>query len=238
MENHSQLKAFILCGGQGTRLASVVENRPKALAIIGGQSFLLYLISFLNKAGVKDLVFLTGHMGQMIKSELGEGFHYSEEKTPLGTGGALLQALEDFPGKFSLVLNGDSLFLIDLKVFIQKALVLFKEKPELQVVLALKNLPSAERYGVVQIDSQNLVTSFQEKSVGAAFINAGIYLVRDELKRNIGPGFVSLEKEVFFKLIGQKKMAGVELEGEFLDIGTPDDFERAQTLIPSWMARV
>lgn len=238
MENLSSVKAFILCGGQGTRLASVLEDRPKLLAPVGGKSFLDYLIVFLNKAGLNDLVFLTGHKSEHIQEYLGDSFHYSKESTPLGTGGALKQALQLFPANLSIVFNGDTLFMIDLSLFFEKAKKLFDERAELQIVVALKKLPSAGRYGIVRLDHDATVLSFEEKMVGAALINAGVYLVRNQLKDAIGPGFVSLEKEVFTELVKQKKMAGIELSGDFLDIGTLDDYERAQTLIPLWMARV
>ncbi len=231
---------FILCGGKGTRLNSLELEVPKPLAPIGQKPFLSYLIDFLKASGFKNeqLVFLVGHLGEQIKKVLGLQFSYSFEKEPLGTGGALSLGLQNFPSQNALVLNGDSLFLFDLPHFIQKGLELFKFHSDVQVVIALKEMQDAKRYGLVRFDKDGLIEKFAEKEVGSGFINSGVYLVRSDLKDAIGPGFVSLENEVFLKLVREKKVAGIKGNGEFLDIGTVEDFKKAQTLIPQWMMRV
>ncbi len=240
MENLSSLMTFILCGGKGTRLNSLELEVPKPLAPIGQKPFLSYLIDFLKASGFKNeqLVFLVGHLGEKIEKTLGPQFSYSFEKEPLGTGGALRLGLQNFPSSAALVLNGDSLFLFDLPDFIQKGLELFKHHSEVQVVIALKEMQDAKRYGLVRFDKDGLVEEFAEKKAGSGFINTGIYLVRSELQNVIGPGWVSLENEVFLKLVREKKVAGIKGNGEFLDIGTVEDFKKAQTLIPQWMMRV
>ena len=240
MENLSSLKAFILCGGKGTRLNSLELEVPKPLAPIAQKPFLSYLIDFLKASGIKNeqLVFLVGHLGEKIQTELGPQFSYSFEKEPLGTGGALCLALQNFPSPYGLVLNGDSLFLFDLPDFIQKGLESFKQNPELEVVIALKEMQDAKRYGLVRFDNTGLIQKFGEKEEGSGFINSGIYLIRSSLKKAIGPGSVSLENEVFQRLVREKKVAGIKENGEFLDIGTVEDYKKAQTLIPKWMTRV
>jgi len=238
MENHSQLNAFILCGGKGTRLASRVNDCPKPLASIGNRTFLSYLIDFIKKSKIHDLVFLTGHKGEMIRKSLGENFHYSHEETPLGTGGAIRLALINFPSEFHLIINGDTLFMIDYSYFLREAQKILKTNPDKQIVMALKKWPISDRYLSVNLGSDAAVLSFGEYCLGERLINSGIYLVRNGLTSSIGPGFVSLEDEIFPTLIQQQKVAGIELEGDFLDIGIPSDYERAQTLIPLWMSRV
>lgn len=230
MKGLSGITVAILAGGLGTRLRSVVTSRPKALAPVAGRSFLVYLLDQLSGAGLKRVVLCTGHLGEQIRTALGESYGrmqlaYSAETEPLGTGGALKLALPLLHSDPVLVVNGDSFCRIDLLAlhswhFVQKAAV---------ATLALTWVLDVSRYGKVQVDKQGHLLKFEEKndSGGPGWINAGIYLLNRSFIEAIPPGrFVSLERDVFPSKIGWG-LYGYCTNGEFVDIGTPESYAAA-----------
>ena len=119
---HSGLTAAILCGGLGTRLRSVVSDRPKVLAEVAGQPFLTLLLRTLDEAGIRRVIFCTGYKAAAIRAIYGADFgaltiEYSHEDTPLGTGGALAQAARSVEGDL-LALNGDSYCAVDFSALL------------------------------------------------------------------------------------------------------------------------
>jgi NDP-sugar pyrophosphorylase family protein len=227
------IRAFVLCGGLGTRLRSVISDRPKSMALVAGVPFLEMLIRQLGAAGVREVVLGTGYRAEQIEeyfrdgSRLGLTVHYSREQEPLGTGGALKLA-ERMLGDPALVLNGDSYanwILADL-------LQTYREKRATSVIV-LQSVPDVSRYGSVAIDADGRVTEFVEKGArtGAGLINAGIYLLRKKIITDLPARTpISLERQVFPQLL-RGKVYGVISKGDFIDIGVPADLERAQTLL-------
>jgi NDP-sugar pyrophosphorylase family protein len=231
--------AFILCGGRGTRLRPVVADRPKSMVIISGVPFLQLLIERLRSQGVADVILGTGYMAEKIENYFGRGdnlamhIRYSREHEPLGTGGALKLA-ELHISDPALVLNGDS--YVDWSLV--PMLELFTAKDAVMVV-ALQAVADVTRYGSVALDQAGRITQFVEKGVcaGPGLINAGVYLLRKQIVSNLPAGVaISLERDVFPRLL-ERRVYGLVCTGLFIDIGTPDDFRRAQTLLAS-QARV
>lgn len=233
MVSPANLRAFVLCGGLGTRLRSVISDRPKSMALVAGVPFLEIILRQLRVAGVRNIVLGTGYLAEQIEEyfregdQLGLSIHYSREQEPLGTGGAVKLA-EPMLGDPVLVLNGDSYVnwvLTDLlQVYLEK---------QATAVMALQPVPDVSRYGSVAVDDDRRVTEFVEKGVriGAGLINAGIYLLQKQLITDLPEGRpISLEREVFPQLLGGK-VYGVVSAGDFIDIGVPADLERAQTLL-------
>ena len=176
MEQFSKIKAVILAGGQGTRVRSVVADRPKPLAEVMGQPFLKYLLDQLAIWGGYDVVLSTGYLGEQIKVRFGERYnslclHYVQEPRPLGTGGALRFALPILTSETILVMNGDSYCHADLAAFYRWHCL---RKSDATLLLMLKD--DTKRYGTVQVDADGRITEFTEKDQGAgpALINAGI----------------------------------------------------------------
>jgi D-glycero-alpha-D-manno-heptose 1-phosphate guanylyltransferase len=137
--------AIILAGGFGTRLKGVVDDLPKPMAITAGKPFLTYLLEQLNDANCTKAVLAVGYMHEVIINHFGKKYksvelEYSIEDKPLGTGGAILNAVSCISSPGFLVLNGDSLFKIDLADFERK----FNEK-EAQITIALKRLKDFDR---------------------------------------------------------------------------------------------
>ena len=217
--------ALILCGGLGTRLHSVSGNSPKCLMKVNGRPFILYLLDLLKSNHFQDVVLCTGHGHDQIQKEVGSEYKgssikYSRENSPLGTGGAIVQASQKLESEWFLVMNGDSYCSFDLN-----AQSLLKIKKSL---IFVHKVPDVSRFGAIEFDKQNNVLSFQEKNVQSSpgYINAGIYWLHrsciDSLDRNT---FISMEKEVLPSLLGELQV--VQCNDGFIDIGTPNSYSRA-----------
>ena len=161
------VRAFVLCGGQGTRLRPVLADRPKSMALVSETPFLQLLLDRLRCQGVADVILGTGYMAEKIESYFGSGnklamrIRYSREHEPRGTGGALKLA-EPLISDPVLVLNGDSYVEWDLV----PALELFKTK-DADLVIVLQAVADVTRYGSVALDQDGRVTQFVEKGVAA-----------------------------------------------------------------------
>jgi D-glycero-alpha-D-manno-heptose 1-phosphate guanylyltransferase len=227
------VRAFVLCGGAGTRLRPVLADRPKAMALVSGTPFLQLLLDRLKSQGVGDVILGTGYMAERIERYFGSGnelamrIRYSREHQPLGTGGALKLA-EPLISDPVLVLNGDSYVEWSLVPMLE----LFAAK-NADVVVVLQAVADVSRYGSVALDHHGRITQFIEKGVrgGPGLINAGIYLLRKEIVRDLPEGqAISLEREVFPSLL-HRQVYGLVCHGLFIDIGIPDDLRQAQTLL-------
>ncbi|MGI8534767.1 MAG: nucleotidyltransferase family protein [Candidatus Limnocylindrales bacterium] len=227
------MQVFILAGGLGTRIRSVLGDVPKPMAAIGGRPFLEYLILQIRRAGLRRVIVCTGYRADVIERYFGTGngwdmdISYSREPEPLGTGGALRLAASRFPAKTSLVMNGDSFFDIQLETLCQR-----HQGTPARVTMALARGVEGTRYGIVETDRLGAVTRFQEKPVGLAaarlsaghdLINAGLYVVEGAILAAIPDGQpVSLEREVLPMLVGGG-LRGEVFAAPFTDIGVAQD---------------
>ncbi len=225
----SHVTAAILAGGLGTRLRTVVADRPKVLAEVNGRPFLSFLLDQLSRAGVRSVVLCTGYRGEQVCRSLGERYRdlqlsYSHETRALGTAGALRLALPRLASDPVLVMNGDSFCAADLADFWN-----FHCGRRAEATILLTRGARAQRFGGVNIDNNGAVLEFAEKRTGggADWINGGIYLLSRRALLSIPEDQqVSLEYDVFPSLVG-RGLYGYQTEGRFLDIGTPDDFASA-----------
>jgi histidinol-phosphate phosphatase family protein len=222
------MTAAVLAGGFGTRLHSVVSDRPKVLAEVCGRPFLAYLFDQLAAAGCRSVVLCTGYLGEQVARTFGGKYgplqlRYSQEPQPLGTGGALRLALGQFASDPVLVLNGDSFHGADLKAYRE-----WHRRHRAAASIALTRVRRSERYGHVKIDAEAQIVRFTEKQndEGPGWINAGIYLLGRDVLEEIPGGNVSLEHDVFPRWTS-RGLYGYYSRSRFLDIGTPDDFARA-----------
>lgn len=230
----SRITAAILAGGLGTRLKSVVADRPKVLAEIADRPFLSYLLDKLIYTGVKRVVLCTGYMANHIEKEFGYSYgtlslFYSEEKTPLGTAGALRNAEELLESESILVMNGDSYCDVDIKTFWQ-----WHSNNNSTGSLLLVKMLEANRYGCIQTDQSNMIIQFKEKGKQSTegWINAGIYLLKKELIKSIpGNRSVSLEREMFPLWLSKNLIFGYKCSDAFIDIGIPEDLKKAIMLM-------
>lgn len=224
---------LILVGGLGTRLRPILSGTPKPLAKLGTRSFLELLVRQLRFQGFRRLVMCTGYLSLEIEREFGDGrawdvdIEYSKELHPLGTAGAIKLAAPRLHGvREFLVMNGDSFIQANFH-----ELFAVHHKHGAFVTLAARTVEDASRYGRLSVDTDGRIRSFEEKcSEGTrGLINAGVYVFKHAVLDHIPNGPASLEKDVFPRLIALGIYSVVQ-DGLFIDIGTPEDYERAQRL--------
>ena len=222
-------EAIVLAGGLGTRLRETVPGIPKCMAPVAGKPFLFYVINSLRMQGVEQFIFSLGYTHEMIEEYLKLEFptlryKNSIESEPLGTGGAIALASKLAESNTVLIANGDTLFHVDVP-----GMAAFHKKNNAICTLALKPMTNFERYGVVETDESGRVTSFKEKQHYAqGDINGGVYLLDLlEFHKENFPARFSFEKDFLEKK--QTGLFGTRQNGYFIDIGVPEDFERAQT---------
>jgi D-glycero-alpha-D-manno-heptose 1-phosphate guanylyltransferase len=223
------MEAIILAGGLGTRLRSVVSDVPKCMAIVAGKPFLHYILAELLNNGVTTFIFSVGYKHQIIQSYVQLqhptlNAKFVVENEPLGTGGAIQLACQNATNKNVVVVNGDTLFKINLKVLMQLHLI-----KNATCTVALKPMKNFDRYGVVDINEQQMITAFKEKKYyEQGLINGGIYIlaVNNFLQKKLPPQF-SFETTYLETFYNEKNMFGLVQDSYFIDIGIPADFERA-----------
>jgi NDP-sugar pyrophosphorylase family protein len=227
------IPSLLLVGGKGTRLRSVVSSAPKPLASVGDQSFLELLVRQLRHQGIRRLVMCSGYLADQIESKFGNGsawdvtIEHSREQQPLGTAGAVMFAQQHLQGASEfLVMNGDSFLEMDFSQLIQ-----FHRERAGIASMAVVPVQDAGRYGTVHVDALGRVNGFMEKTGSnvPGLINAGVYVFGRDILEHIPEGTVSLERDVFPRVLDRGVYA-FEQRGMFIDIGTPEDYARAQAL--------
>ena len=250
------MQAILLCGGMGTRLRSVVSDRPKPMADICGKPFLQYLLEMLREKGITEVIFALGYMGEMIEEYFQDGsafglkIAYSYEEEPLGTGGAIRNALPKILEEEVLVLNADTYFPMDYQ-----GLLRFHQENDGDFSLATRAVPDISRYGAVRRDSAGRILAWNEKlgdggqqpgegskqpiegnaqQAASASpkslsgeINGGIYVMKKSLIAEIPEGKHSLEQDCIPKWLSEgKRIFGLPFHGYFMDIGIPKDYQQ------------
>jgi D-glycero-alpha-D-manno-heptose 1-phosphate guanylyltransferase len=223
-------EAIILAGGLGTRLRDAVPDLPKCMAPVNNRPFIFYVIDYLQKQGVEQVIFSLGYRSdaftQFLSDTLSPGkYQVVIEEEPLGTGGAIQFAAKQAKEENVVIVNGDSIFKADLQVQAE-----FHFSHHAECTLALKPMKNFERYGVVELNSDNSVALFKEKQLYAeGLINGGVYLLNLPHFFEKGlPEKFSFETDYLQKFYADGKIFGVEQDGYFIDIGIPEDYARAQ----------
>lgn len=218
------MQALILAGGEGTRLRPLTYTVPKPVLPLAGRPHIAYVIDWLVRHGVDDVVVSCGFLAEGMRRALrelepGVEIRYAEEPDARGTAGAIRFA-EEMLGERFLVLNGDVLCDLDLT-----ALIAQHERTGARATIALYPVEDPTGYGLIHRRDDGEITEFLEKpepdQIDTDEINAGAYLLERSVLDEIPPDVaVSIEREVFPRLIG-KGLYGIRLEGYWLDIGTP-----------------
>ena len=229
------MEAIVLAGGLGTRLRAAVPDLPKPMAPVGGRPFLEYLLGYWAGQGVTRFIVSVGYRREAITGHFGDAWRgvavsYAIEHAPLGTGGGLLLASASLaaPGPF-LVLNGDTYFEVALG-----ALRDFHAARRAQVTLSLFRSPQQGRYTGIRTGANGEVLSLDagEKD---GLANGGVYLMERSLLED-APRHAdqpcSFESDILpDALRAGKRVYGREFSGTFIDIGVPEDYARAATLL-------
>jgi D-glycero-alpha-D-manno-heptose 1-phosphate guanylyltransferase len=224
------MEAIVLAGGEGARLKSLVFDRPKPLADVNGQPFLGILMNYLFEQGCGHFVLATGYKRDMIKSQFGGNYQgvpisYSEETTPLGTGGAVIKAYKKLINNEPfLVLNGDTFFPIDLAKLEKKF-----QRTQSDVTIALFRSLERDRYGAAKQDHQGLIELTNEKAGIGENANGGIFMIAQQklgsIKNiNLPCSFESGLLPALESLGG--RITGLTFDEPFTDIGIPQDYLR------------
>lgn len=228
-------EVIILAGGLGTRLKDAVPDLPKCMAPVAGRPFLFYVINYLRSQGIEKFIFSLGYKHEVIETYLDDqfptlNFQIVTEAEPLGTGGAIQLAVAKASERNVVIANGDTIFRTDL----QKAGTLHSFN-NAECTLLLKSLHNFDRYGVVEINGDNLVTDFKEKKYyEQGTINGGLYILNvSGFLEHLFPEKFSFEKDYLEKSIssstnGEQKIYGQVQDEYFIDIGIPEDYNRAQ----------
>ncbi|MCH1951659.1 nucleotidyltransferase family protein [Enterocloster sp. OA13] len=226
------MQAILLAGGLGTRLRSVVSDRPKPMALIEGRPFMEYVTRELVRSGMTDIIFAVGYKGTMVEEYFGDGerfgFHasYAYEETLLGTAGAIKNAGRFVTEERFFVLNADTFYQIDYT-----RLKRLQDSLDLDMALVLREVPDVSRYGQAILDEKGFLTAFNEKTEETRMgtINGGIYLMRRSLMDTIPEGKVSLENDMIPKWLTEGKgLGGFVNDGYFIDIGIPEAYRQFQ----------
>ena len=227
------MEAILLCGGLGTRLRSVVSDRPKPMADIAGKPFLHYLVKMLSESGVRHLIFALGYMGEQIEAyfqsgeEYGLSISYSYEDSPLGTGGAIRNALSKVSGENVLVLNADTYFRTDYESLLREQL-----KNKVAMTIASRKIEDISRYGAILKDESGRILRWNEKmssdqveALRPGEINGGIYVMQKSLIEKIPEGKQSLENDCIPAWLKDGVyLQAILSDGYFMDIGIPEDY--------------
>lgn len=220
--------AVILAGGKGTRLRPHTEDIPKALVPVGGMPIIEILLTQFNRVGVKSISIAVNHKAEKIEDVLGDGsriglkISYSREEKPLSTAGPL-KLIADCPENF-IVANGDILTDLDVSSMFKQ-----HSKNEPILTVAVRRRSELMDYGVIHCDDKMIVESFDEKPTMELLVSMGIYCFSrralDYIPDNVAFGFDQLMR----RLIEEGERVEVyPFDGYWLDIGRPDDYQRAQ----------
>lgn len=229
--------AIILAGGLGTRLRDTVPDLPKPMAPICGRPFLEYLLDYWINQGIRHFVLSVGYRHEIISTYFGTQYKnatldYAIEQTPLGTGGGFLLAMAKLnPEAPFLLLNGDTYFAVDLQRLTQ-----FASENDADWCFSLFRTHEGGRYMGMEVSSQGSIMALKSGvSSEDRLANGGVYWIHPraiQASNCLSTQARSLEDDIFPAAIAMdQRLLGLELTTTFIDIGVPDDYHRASTLL-------
>lgn len=230
MTTHTDI--LILCGGFGTRLQSVVSNTPKPLAQISGTPFLEIVLNYFSKQGYKRFILGTGYLNESFnylqKKFTNLTIEFSIETIPLGTGGAVVNALPMIQSNQLIVLNGDSFLSVQLP-----ELELFHQNKQADISFCLSYQENTSRYSRVSLDKKNQILKFEDKDPQGkpGFINSGVVCINQELLKKAPSAPFIFEDDFITPKLNNIKAFGFEVPGRFIDIGIPESYKLAQSYL-------
>jgi D-glycero-alpha-D-manno-heptose 1-phosphate guanylyltransferase len=230
MEHITNMECIILAGGLGTRLRGTIGDYPKCMAEVNGKPFLHYIFQYLIAQQCSRVILSLGYKHEVITEWLKTEYlpfevNHVIEQQPLGTGGGIQLAMQKAATTDVAVLNGDTMFSVDLAGLFQ-----FHREKKAATTLALKEMYDFDRYGVVNTDENGCVISFEEKQARKeGLINGGVYIINKEalLDKHL-PEKLSFEKDYLEAFVSEQRFFGYRDSSYFIDIGIPQDYQQAQ----------
>lgn len=229
------MKAMILAAGLGTRLRPLTNTIPKPLLPVAGTPLIVWNLLLLKRHGFHDVVINLHHLGPMIEQALGNGSRYglriiySREPVILGTGGGLKQAESNFSGEPVLVLNGDTLFDLDLE-----DLCAFHLERKAAATLVLRSDADAARWGLIEVGSDDRIVRItgrgkSESGPTQPRMFAGVHILHPRLLRDVAKGKESSIIDAYVSAIKRDEpVLGYDLKGYWSDVGTPERYAQAE----------
>jgi len=229
--------AIILVGGLGSRLRTVVSDVPKPMAPVRGRPFLDVILAQLDAfAEVRRVILAAGYKAEALRAHYqgaGRGnfdidIELSIESEPLGTGGAIVKALQMTQGPHVLVMNGDSYVDFDLRLLARRHI-----ESRASVTMVVVEVPDTSRFGSVALDTAtHKVTGFREKAqaAGPGLVNAGCYLISRAAFSRLPQGPASFERDILPGCLDSTY--AIVSTGRFIDIGLPETYAKAAELLP------
>jgi D-glycero-alpha-D-manno-heptose 1-phosphate guanylyltransferase len=230
------MDAIVLCGGLGTRLGDLTRETPKPLIEVAGRPFVTHVLDHLVSNGVKKIVLAVSFQWEKLRDALGFSWRgiplsYCVEYAPMGTGGAIKFALQQNDLDKALVVNGDTLLLES-----PRPLMDLSDFYKADVMIALKRVENAGRFGRVLIEPNGRVISFEEKgSTDSGHINAGMYFVHRRVLSEINKNKFSFENDILSKYCVHLQIFGHTTNAYFIDMGVPEDLLRARLELKSFI---
>lgn len=229
------MQAVILAGGLGTRLLPLTETIPKPMVLVHGVPYLEHQLRLLAGQQIRDVLLLTGYLGEQIESYFGDGSRiglrltYSRETTPLGTGGALREAHKKLEQGF-LMIYGDSYLPMAYREAWEH---LIATGAEALVVVYDNAIEDTSVKNNIDLDDSGRVTRYEKDSPDRlSYVEAGVLALRRSVVDLMpAEGAVSLEKEIFPQLIARRQLAALVTRQRFYDIGTPDRLRLIETVL-------
>ncbi|MEM4389296.1 MAG: nucleotidyltransferase family protein [Candidatus Micrarchaeia archaeon] len=224
-------RAFVLCGGEGTRLRPYTYTIPKPMLPLGKRPILEFVVENLKANGITNITLTIGYLGECIREHFGNGsrwgvnISYIEEKRPMNTAGSIYPARKEVKDTFVVVM-GDHLTTVDL----QKMVRWHREKRAV-ATLGLKRQGMPLEYGIAEVDKHGRITKFQEKPILTNLINAGVYVLEPEVFDFISPG-KDFAKDVFPAMLAAgRPVYGYVFDEYWMDIGRIHDYEYLNQII-------
>jgi len=231
----NQIDVAILCGGLGKRLRAEIGESQKVMATIGREPFLDVLLKALARAGFKRFILMTGYQADAVeeyyrKKKMNVAIEFSRENEPLGTGGALKNAKALIQSDPFVCMNGDSLCSLDYQEFLN-----FYSSKKMSAALVLSKVRDNKDFGTIILDQARRIISFQEKQkilvVKKFYVNVGVYCFSKKIFDWMPSTKKFMLETDFFPQLVQKEIYGFITQQNFLDIGTPERFKKAQTIL-------
>jgi D,D-heptose 1,7-bisphosphate phosphatase len=227
MKQSQEIDLVILAGGKGSRIANYIKNLPKPLIKFNKIHFINYLINFYSKYNFKKIYILTGYLGKKFDKFNGKSFNLIstkciKERKKLDTGGAIYQLKDKIKNKF-LVINGDSFVNFDVNAFIKNEHL----NENVCKILLVKNTnyKSNNKLSNLKLNQNNKVT------INGNLMNAGVYLFDKKIFNYLKLQKISLESQIFPKLIENRLIKGFFSKNNFLDIGTYTNLKKAKNFL-------
>jgi NDP-sugar pyrophosphorylase family protein len=232
------MKAMVLAAGLGTRLRPLTNSIPKPLLPLGPHPLLVWNLLLLRQHGITDVMLNLHYLGEQIQSHIGDGSHwgiqvsYSKEPVLLGTGGGLKQVEPYFNGEPFLVINGDTIFDLDLS-----ALMAHHHKADAIATMVVRDDPDVEQWGVIETDPQDRVLTIAGKGSSVSHVReyvirrmfAGIHIIDPFLLRHVPPGVPSSIIDAYVLWLERgATVSSYLLTGHWSDVGTPERYAKIQ----------